>query len=182
MPLARRPRRHNGSGTGTARQEPGTGRRMEALGRERALIYKTLVLTGLRKGELASITVGQLVLDADPAFLVLDAADEKNRKGSTIPLRADLAADLRQWLAERLRPTGGHPTIAGGWIRPERPESKELQPGRFCGAERHLVCCCLPYRRYQPIRRCSPCRLWSLDREPCTAGPREGRREDRQAR
>lgn len=32
--------------------------RLERLGRERALIYKTLVLTGLRKGELASITVG----------------------------------------------------------------------------------------------------------------------------
>ncbi len=65
------------------------------------MIYKTLVLTGLRRGELASLTVGQLVLDTDPAFLVLAAADEKNRQGSNIPLRADLAADLRQWLAER---------------------------------------------------------------------------------
>ncbi len=80
---------------------------MESLGRERALIYKNLVLTGLRKGELASLTVGQLVLDADPPYLVLDAADEKNREGSTIPLRADLADDLRQWLATRARgPTG----------------------------------------------------------------------------
>ena len=75
------------------RQE--TRRRLERLGRERELIYKALVLTGLRRGELASITVGQLDLDADPAFLTLDAADEKNRQGSTIPLRADLAADLR---------------------------------------------------------------------------------------
>jgi hypothetical protein len=32
---------------------------------------------------------------------VLDAADEKNREGSTIPLRADLAADLRQWLTDK---------------------------------------------------------------------------------
>ncbi len=99
----RRPRRRNGSGAGTARQEPGPGCRAGSLGRERALIYKTLVLTGLRKGELASITVGQLVLDADPPSLVLDAADEKNREGSTIPLRADLAADLRQWLADKAR-------------------------------------------------------------------------------
>ena len=78
-----------------------TRRRLEVLGWERALIYKTLVLTGLRKGELASLTVGQLDLDADPPFLVLDAADEKNREGNSIPLRADLAADLRQWLAEK---------------------------------------------------------------------------------
>ena len=33
--------------------------------------------------------------------LVLNAADEKNREGSTIPLRADLADDLRRWLADR---------------------------------------------------------------------------------
>jgi integrase len=75
--------------------------RLERLGRERALIYKTLVLTGLRKGELASITVGQVDLDAPMPCLVLRAADEKNREGSTIPLRADLVADLRQWLAEK---------------------------------------------------------------------------------
>lgn len=40
---------------------------LEQLGRERALIYKTLLLTGLRKGELASLTVGQLNLDAEYA-------------------------------------------------------------------------------------------------------------------
>ena len=39
--------------------------RLELLGRERALIYKTLVLTGLRKGELASLTVASLDLDAE---------------------------------------------------------------------------------------------------------------------
>jgi len=75
---------------------------LEQLGRERALIYKALLLTGLRKGELASLTVGQLDLDAEQAYAMLDAADEKNRKGSDIPLRADLAADLRAFLADRL--------------------------------------------------------------------------------
>jgi integrase len=74
---------------------------LELRGRERALIYKTLVLTGLRRGELASLTVAQLCLDAEPAYAMLDAADEKNRQGSTIPLRADLAADLQQWLADK---------------------------------------------------------------------------------
>jgi integrase len=76
--------------------------RLELLGRERALTYKTLVLTGLRKGELASLTVAQLQLDDPVAFLTLDAADEKNREGNDIPLRDDLAADLRGWLADRL--------------------------------------------------------------------------------
>jgi len=84
-----------------ANLRPEVQSRLERLGQERELIYKTLVLTGLRKGELASLTVRQLVLDADPPFLVLDAADEKNREGNSIPLRADLAADLRQWLADK---------------------------------------------------------------------------------
>ena len=105
--------------SGKAKRLPSFGtevqRRLERLGQERALIYKTLVLTGLRKGELASLTVGQLDLDAAPPFLVLDAADEKNREGSTIPLRADLAADLRQWLADKAKAAqdaaGNAPTV-----------------------------------------------------------------------
>jgi len=69
--------------------------------RERALIYKTLLLTGLRKGGLASLTVGQLDLEHDPPFLTLDAADEKNRQGNSLPLRADLAAELQKWLRDK---------------------------------------------------------------------------------
>jgi integrase len=93
--------KHQGEAIANLRDE--TRCRLERLGRERALIYKTLVLTGLRKGELASLTVGQLDLDADPPFLVLDAADEKNRQGNSIPLRGDLAADLRAWVAEKAK-------------------------------------------------------------------------------
>jgi len=76
--------------------------RLERTGRERALTYRTLVLTGLRKGELASLTVGQLELDGPVAYAILNAADEKNRRGSNIPLRADLVAELADWLDERL--------------------------------------------------------------------------------
>ncbi|MBN2291221.1 MAG: site-specific integrase [Pirellulales bacterium] len=72
----------------------------ERLGRERAMIYKAMVLTGLRKKELTTLTTGQLDLDANPAFLTLDAANEKNREGNSIPIRSDLAADLRGWLKE----------------------------------------------------------------------------------
>jgi integrase len=75
---------------------------LERRGRERALIYRTLALTGLRRSELASLTVGQLLLDQPVPYAVLDAADEKNRKGSDIPLRRDLAAALREWLGEKL--------------------------------------------------------------------------------
>ncbi|MFH1110132.1 MAG: site-specific integrase [Planctomycetota bacterium] len=75
---------------------------LERTGHERAMIYKTLVLTGLRKGELASLTVGQLDLTGPVAYAVLNAADEKNRQGSNIPLRPDVAAELSSWLGGRL--------------------------------------------------------------------------------
>ena len=65
------------------------------------MIYKTLVLTGLRKNELALLRSGNFIsMDLHP-FAELAAADEKNRQGSTIPLRADLADDIRRWLADR---------------------------------------------------------------------------------
>jgi integrase len=75
----------------------------DAVGRERALIYKSLVLTGLRKGELASLTVGQVELTRPVAFMALAAADEKSREGNQIPLRSDLAADLGEWIGDKLR-------------------------------------------------------------------------------
>jgi hypothetical protein len=85
-----------------AKVRPEVRERLVQLGRERALIYKTLVLMGLHKNELASLTVGQLHLDEPVPFASLDAADERNREGNDAPLREDLAADLRGWLSFRL--------------------------------------------------------------------------------
>ena len=95
-------RRGKNRGKAIAKLRESTRARLERLGWERVLVYKTLVLTGLRKAELASLTAGQLELDGSVPYAVLGAADEKNREGSEIPLRADLVADLRRWLADRL--------------------------------------------------------------------------------
>ncbi|HOD81750.1 MAG: site-specific tyrosine recombinase XerC [Planctomycetes bacterium ADurb.Bin126] len=72
------------------------------LGRERALIYKTLVYTGLRKGELASLTVADLYLDAEQPYAKLAAKNAKSGKSAHLPLRADLVEDLRRHLDEKL--------------------------------------------------------------------------------
>jgi len=85
------------------RDNPAFLEQQEALGRERALIYKTLVLTGLRKGELAAIRISQLILSGPMPCIELNAAEEKNREGSKIALRSDLAAELAQWLKDKLR-------------------------------------------------------------------------------
>jgi integrase len=84
------------------KDNPTFGAELERTGRERELIYLTLVTTGLRKGELASLTIGQLELDGPVAFAVLNPQDEKNRQGSSIPIRSDVADELRACLRERL--------------------------------------------------------------------------------
>ena len=83
------------------RNNPELQDRLEWLGRQRALIFKMLVLTGLRKGELAALRVNQLQFDGSHPHIVLNAANEKNREGNSIPLRQDMADDLRKWLDDR---------------------------------------------------------------------------------
>jgi len=95
-------RRGKRKGEAIAELRPGTVARLQTVGRERALIYKTLVLTGLRKNELATLTVGQLDLTPGNSFLQLDAADEKSREGNAVAIRDDLADDLRGWLSDKL--------------------------------------------------------------------------------
>lgn len=114
-------RRGQRKGETLAKVKPAIRERLQLVGRERALIYKTLVLTGLRKGELASLTVGQLHLDGPVAFAVLDAADEKNREGNEIALRADLAADLTEWLGSKLERFQSEARAVGGPIPARLP-------------------------------------------------------------
>lgn len=86
-----------------AHLRPETVAKLERLGHERALAYKALVLTGLRLGELGALRACDAVLDGPRPHLVLEARHAKNRETTEIPLRADLAADLRAWLAGRAR-------------------------------------------------------------------------------
>jgi integrase len=95
---------HRGSrkGEAAANVRPDVRERLERVGRERALIFRTLVLTGLRRGELASLTVSNLDLDDRFPCINLDAGETKNGEAATLPLRAELAADLAGWLDDKL--------------------------------------------------------------------------------
>jgi integrase len=68
------------------------------LGLERKLLYATLIYTGLRESELASITVGQVFIDAEIPYIALTAKQEKMRRGATLPLHSELTKHLKQWL------------------------------------------------------------------------------------
>jgi len=129
-------RRGKRKGAAVAAIQDETRRRLDRLGQERALIYKTLVLTGLRKGELTTLTKGQLVLDAEPAFLKLDAANEKNREGNSIPLRTDLAADLRRWLADKAKAAQETPAVT---FDPNHRKPGKRHQGEAGGLAGHVL-------------------------------------------
>ncbi len=68
------------------------------IGRRRALMYRMMICTGLRRSELATITLGQVHLDGQYPCVELLAKDEKAGRGAMIPLRADLVDELRQFV------------------------------------------------------------------------------------
>ena len=90
-------RRGPNKGQRTAKVTDARREELERLGRERQLIYMVAVLTGLRANELRTLRVADLSF-GDVPFVKLRSANEKSRKGSTVPLRSDLAAELRKWI------------------------------------------------------------------------------------
>ena len=64
-------------------------------GTERVLLYGTAIQTGLRSGELRSLTPGKLFLEAERPYVVCQAGSTKNKKISRQYVDADLAKILR---------------------------------------------------------------------------------------
>ncbi len=71
-------------------------------GKERALLYRLAVETGLRAGELRSLTGASFDLKATSPTVTVEAAYSKRRRKDVLPLRADTARLLRAWLRTRL--------------------------------------------------------------------------------
>ena len=95
-------RRGKRKGQQAAKVSDAQRKKLARLGRERALIYKTMIYTGLRKGELASLTVSALHLDGNALYAALAGKNAKSGRGARIPIRRDLADELRGYLADEL--------------------------------------------------------------------------------
>ena len=70
-------------------------------GRERRLVYRTALLTGLRRGELSRLRVGHFKLKR--RIFDIPAQLTKNGRPAKLPLVPALVADLRQWIADTHR-------------------------------------------------------------------------------
>jgi len=78
--------------------------RSDMAGFERVMLYTLAVETGLRGGELRSLTRAAFDLDGDNPTVTVDAEYSKRRRQDTLPLRPALAVELRSFLA-MLAPT-----------------------------------------------------------------------------
>ena len=70
-------------------------------GPDRAMLYRLAAGTGFRSAELASLTTASFDLNAVPPTATVEASFSKRRRRDTQPLRSDLAAVLRPWLATK---------------------------------------------------------------------------------
>jgi hypothetical protein len=64
-------------------------------GQHRRVFYITALSTGLRRDERSSLMPASFRLDADPPVVTVEGQWAKNRKTATLPLRQDVAAELR---------------------------------------------------------------------------------------
>jgi integrase len=78
---------------------PETVAKLKRRGRERRLLYRLALTTGLRRGELAALKVTHLDRQRWPC-LNLPPEFTKNRKGGRLLLTRDLTDELRRWVAD----------------------------------------------------------------------------------
>ena len=71
-------------------------------GTEREMLYRIAMETGLRWGELRSLTCASFHLDTDPPVVTVEASYSKHRREDTQPLRRDTADLLRTHFALKL--------------------------------------------------------------------------------
>jgi integrase len=81
---------------------------------DRYCLYLTAVSTGLRAGALANLTPENFDLTSPSPAVTVPARFSKNRRTHTVPLPADVAAELRSYLAPK---AAGRPIWDGTWHR-----------------------------------------------------------------
>src|SRR5262249_25826141 len=80
-------------------------------GPDRAMLYRLAVETGLRAGELCSLTRLSFNLDGDNPTVTVAAEYSKRRREDTLPLRPALASELRSFLVTKAPTALAFPTM-----------------------------------------------------------------------
>jgi site-specific recombinase XerD len=88
-------------------------------GLDREMLYLVTANTGFRASEMASLTADSFDLDGDPPTVTVAAAYSKRKRKDEQPIRPDLAAMLREFLA-------GRPPAAPVWPAEQRPRGERF--------------------------------------------------------
>ena len=83
-------------------------------GEDRAVLYMLAQRTGLRRGELRSLTPFSFDLQGIPPTVKVKAARSKRRKDDTLPLSSEVAGVMADYLADR---DPKQPVWPGSWWR-----------------------------------------------------------------
>jgi len=86
----------------------------DVTGPDRALAYRLCVETGLRVGELRSLTPASFDLDGDPPTLTVRAAYSKRRRDDLLPMRREMAERMAAFIA-------GRPVDTPLFVLPDKP-------------------------------------------------------------
>ena len=71
-------------------------------GRERSMLYRFALMTGLRLNEIRTLCVEHLDFDhPEGPVLYVDAAYSKHRERDTLPLHPALVPELKRFILER---------------------------------------------------------------------------------
>ncbi len=81
---------------------------------DRAMLYAVAAYTGLRAGELASLTTDSFRLDDSPPTVTVQAAYSKRRREDVLPLHAGLVERVRPWVTAKDQ---GSALWPGTWAR-----------------------------------------------------------------
>ena len=103
-------------------------------GPDRAMLYRVCALTGYRAGEAAALTPENFDLDTPAPAVTLAAAFTKNGKAARQPVPAELAADLKLYVAGK---APGVPVWAGTWA--DRPTSLFHKDAAAAGVPRTIT-------------------------------------------
>jgi integrase len=91
-------RRGKNKGKLLAKVSASERRRLQRVGQCRALVYKFMMLTGLRRSEAASVTAGALRLDEDNPYVHIEGKHAKGGRAATLLARNGVSPGVAQRL------------------------------------------------------------------------------------
>ena len=106
-----------------------------SLRRDRALLYLVALRTGLRRGELQSLTTRSFDFSVSPPTVTVEAAKSKHRSTDILPLSAEIAALLQPYLLAR---SSDAPVRPGSWWRQaSKMLARDLTEAGISGVDAH---------------------------------------------